>query len=76
MNTRSAGLGPKLTEVLTRAWRDPFSTRSDFARYNADWIAVAASRGFLTNLCGPTAYGRRWLITPRGLAGLFREFRK
>jgi hypothetical protein len=36
---------------------------------------MAAARGFVTTLCGPATYGRRWHVTPRGLALLFREFR-
>jgi len=67
----SAKIGATVTEVLDRAWRKPFTTRSDFARAEADVIAMAASDGFLTTRIAAGFYGTSWRVTPQGLAHLF-----
>ena len=61
-----------LVEVLTRAWMAPFKTKSDFARMNADVVAMAASDGFITTRIATGLYGPRWLITAKGIAHLQR----
>lgn len=61
----------KLIEVLSRAWNSPFTTKSDFARENANVIAMAASDGFITTRIATGLYGRAWQITPKGLQHLF-----
>jgi hypothetical protein len=67
--------GPRLTEVLLRAYQSPFTTRSDFARTNAEYIAVCACQGFIsTNIVGDEEFGRVWHITVMGLLHL-RELR-
>jgi hypothetical protein len=70
VNTRSARIGLKLTDVLKRAWTKPFSTKSDFARTNADIIALAASDGLITTRVATGMYGREWLVTAAGLKRL------
>jgi hypothetical protein len=63
-------------EVVSRAWADGFTTRSDFARSNAEAVAEAACRGLITTLNVVTgAYGKRWLVTPTGCALLFEEMK-
>jgi hypothetical protein len=75
---RSAVLGLKLTDpevrwVLRRAWLDQFSTRSDFARTNAEAIALAALHGLITTeVGGNEVFGNTWRITYRGLQHLGR----
>lgn len=57
--------------MLRRAWLEPFSVKSDYARAAAPSIAAAASLGFLTTRQGPAEFGRVWLITPAGIANLW-----
>lgn len=46
------------------------TTKSDFAREYADYIAMAASMGFISTRITETVYGRQWQITSRGLVAL------
>jgi hypothetical protein len=57
----------KLTDILYRAWRYPFTTKSDFARVWADMVAMAASDGLITTKQATGLYGNTWLITSKGL---------
>ncbi|MBN9346625.1 MAG: hypothetical protein J0I48_10575 [Devosia sp.] len=61
-----------LTDVLSTAWNNPFRTKGDFARMNADLVAMAASDGFITTRIATGLYGKSWQITPRGLQHLHR----
>jgi hypothetical protein len=61
-----------LNDVLRRAWVNPFSTKSDFARQHANLVALAASRGYLTTRLDRENYGTRWLVTPDGLSRVYR----
>lgn len=75
-STKSAALGPKLTElerVLERAWLAGFTTKSDFAKREADWIAIASSRNLITTSRLDGEYGRTWQITPAGLRMLWER---
>lgn len=60
-----------MIELLTRAHEAPFKTKSNFARDNADLVAMAASDGFITNKMATGLYVRRWHITPLGLSYLY-----
>ena len=60
----------KLVDVLVEAWISPFSTKGDFARLHADFVAMAASDGMITTKIAAGLYGRRWLITEAGLRHL------
>jgi len=63
--------GQLLTEVLSRAYQTPFTTRSDFARNNAELVAVCACEGFIsTKTVGTNQFGRQWHITVMGLMRL------
>jgi hypothetical protein len=55
-----------------RAWKHPFTTKSDFAREAANLIGMGASDGFLTTRIATGMYGSRWQITPVGLKHLWR----
>ncbi|USQ99553.1 hypothetical protein [Sphingomonas aerolata] len=57
-----------LLPVLQRAWESPFLTRSDFARRNAEEVAISSCRGLLTVRHDQHTWGRVWRITANGLA--------
>lgn len=57
--------------VLDRAWRNPFTTKSDFAREAADYVAIASFEGMITTKIATDTWGNEWLITDLGMA--FRE---
>lgn len=78
-NTKSVATGQKridenLKIVLTTAWRESFTTKSDFARDFADFVAMASSQGLITTRIGGQLYGREWNITPKGLLALDKEY--
>ncbi len=64
------GIAIKLKEVLQEAWQGNFTTKSDFARHEADWVALAASLGLITVMVTMTEPSRFWMITEEGLAAL------
>ena len=53
--------------VLDRAWRNPFTVKSDFAREGAMHVAICASEGFITTKIETDSWGRKWLITDVGM---------
>jgi hypothetical protein len=53
-------------KVLRRAWRAPFTLSCDFARQNAPYVALAASKGLISTRISKGLYGRQWLITVTG----------
>ena len=59
----------RLVPVLRRAWASPFTTRSDFARSNAEEVAIAACLKLLTvtHHNHLNEWGRTWRITSTGL---------
>lgn len=65
-----------MLDVLTKAWQGGFSTKSDFARSHATYVAMACSDGFLTTRMSKGTYGNRWLITPDGLNYLWKKIGK
>ena len=54
--------------VLQRAYIQPFSVQSNYARSNAQAIAELSSRGLLTTKIGSETYGRNWRSSPAGSA--------
>jgi hypothetical protein len=48
-----------------------FTTRSDFARENAEMVAQLAQRGFLTTDTPRDGYGNVWRLTPDGVEIVF-----
>lgn len=65
--------GKKLTDVLSRAYDYPFKTKSDYARVNADYIALAASLGLLTVVLHNGIHTREWRLTDLGIHTLISE---
>ena len=59
-----------LTDVLREAWKNGVATKGDYARANANEIAIAASCGLITTKIRANEFGRRWLITKQGLEAL------
>ncbi|SCW77141.1 hypothetical protein SAMN02927900_04774 [Rhizobium mongolense subsp. loessense] len=57
-----------MIDILKQALESPFKTKSNFARENADLIAMAASDGFITTRMAAGLYSRKWMITPVGLS--------
>jgi hypothetical protein len=53
--------------TLDRAWRNPPTINSRFAREGAAMVALSASEGFITTNCGDDSWGNKWLITERGM---------
>jgi len=53
--------------VLDRAWRKPFSIKSNFARNTAFHVAMTASEGLITIKIDEDFFGNRWMITEHGM---------
>lgn len=62
-----------ITKVLNEAWDGGFSVSGDFARSNAATVAYLACTGSITTNITSNVYGKRWLITPKGIEELFAE---
>lgn len=55
---------------MVESWRNSFSTKSDFAREYADYVAMAASLGWITTRIMTDVFGRQWCPTAKGLGAL------
>lgn len=56
---------------MTEAWKQGFTTKSDFAREMADHVAIAACMGWITTrIFPPDVWGSQWNITSKGLLAL------
>ncbi len=64
-------LTDRLYTVVHRAWLGGFHTKSNFARFNADYTAIAVEAGLITTRLPDGDYGRKWWVTPRGLKQLW-----
>lgn len=53
--------------VVAKARQEPFTTKSEFARYAANEIALCASEGFITTKVNEQMYGNVWMVTQLGL---------
>lgn len=78
-STRLAKVGRKpidanLKTVLHEAWVRGFTTKSDFSREFADFVAMAASMGLITSRVMGQVFGRGWQITAKGLYALEHEY--
>jgi hypothetical protein len=58
----------KTLTVLHRAYMQPFSTQSNYARQYAVEVAELASRGLLTTQIWRHQYGKHWRVSAAGLA--------
>lgn len=59
--------GQRLTNVVREAYLHPFRIQSDYARAMAEWVALAASLGFITVIVGSYEHTREWRPTQAGL---------
>lgn len=53
--------------TLKRGRENPFTTKSDFARYAADVVALCASEGLLSTKIDDDTFSNRWMITEDGI---------
>lgn len=60
-------LAEQLGSVINKAYMDGIAINGDFARYNAQVIAAAASRGLITSCTPEGLYGRIWRPTQSGM---------
>lgn len=65
--SKKRNLNQMMANAVFACWMRLITTKSDYARTEADTIAAAASEGFLTTRIGPEKYSRLWLPTPVGL---------
>jgi hypothetical protein len=65
-------IGLKPTNILRHALTNPFTTRSDFARKNAEWVAYCCCEGLITTRVPVSGkeFGRIYYITPMGILRL------
>lgn len=69
--TGHSDMDKRLCKVLIEAWQRGFTTKSDFARENADYVAITACMGFIsTRIFPPDVWGSTWQITAKGLLAL------
>lgn len=61
----------RIADVIGRAWSEPFTTRSDYARAHADVVAMAACDGYITTRVAAGLYDNRWKVTAKGLSHLY-----
>lgn len=54
--------------VLHRAFVQPFSIQSNYAREKAQEVAELASRGLITTQLWTGEYGKHWRVSRAGLA--------
>lgn len=57
----------RLASVVMMAHLQPFRTKSDFAREQADYVAIAASIGLISVALGAFTFNREWRVTSKGL---------
>jgi hypothetical protein len=60
----------RLAELLDRVWRGAVSVKSNYARDNAEVVAMAASLHMLTTKTGVSTFASAWQITNTGLTWL------
>jgi hypothetical protein len=53
--------------MLKACWRENVRVKSDYARKEADIVAMAASLQLITTKVGPQRFAKTWLITSKGL---------
>lgn len=65
-------LDPDVSAVVYYAYEvGGFTTRSDFARHNAEAVAAAAVQGFISTEIPGEGYGTIWRPTPLGLDAIY-----
>lgn len=56
--------------VLRACWREKVRVKADYARSNADIVAMAASLQLITTKIGRQRFASVWHITTKGLSWL------
>lgn len=56
-----------LVNVVLEAFKSAFSVQSDFARKEAEFVAMAASLGLITTRVHKNVFSRHWRPTVNGL---------
>jgi hypothetical protein len=64
-----------VVDAVTEAWMQGFSTRSNYARENAEAVACAAGEGYITTRYEDGHYGTTWRCTARGMHILHKDSR-
>jgi hypothetical protein len=65
-------LDPEVSAVVYSCYETGgFTTRSDFARQNAEAVAAAACQGFITTEVPREGFTTAWRCTPLGLDAIF-----
>jgi hypothetical protein len=60
----------RLHKLLRACWRENVRVKSDYARKEADIVAMAASLQLITTKVGAQRFTKTWLITSKGLTWL------
>lgn len=60
----------KLAVVVNEAWQRGFTTKSAFARMNAELVGMGASLQLITTRISKDLYGNEWQVTVKGLRWL------
>lgn len=63
----------RLSELLNLIWREKVSVKSNYARTNAEIVAMAASLQLITTKTGVSTFASAWQITTRGLTWLHEK---
>lgn len=67
----------KTLAILRRAYVQPFSLQSNYARENALHVAELASRGLITTHVGGGIHSKHWRVSQAGAALLeFKDVKK
>lgn len=60
----------RLFELLNRVWRSELKVKADYARLNAEIVAMAASLQLISTKTGSSNFASAWLLTTKGLTWL------
>ena len=67
---RSSTIDKHLLEVVLEAYKRSFSVQSDYARAEAEYVAMAASIGYISTRVYGNVFSRDWRPTVKGLTWL------
>ena len=70
---RSSSIDIRLFTVVLEAYKRSFSVQSDYARAEAELVAMAASLGLISTKVHNNVYSRDWRPTARGLLWLEKQ---
>lgn len=70
---RSSSIDKRLFIVVLEAYKRSFSVQSDYARAEAELVAMAASLGLISTKVHNNVYSRDWRPTARGLLWLEKQ---